>query len=86
MLVSKKLIHCIFFKNKEIHIKLSLLPFYFQYLNTTLKNNIFFGYNLINSSAFVRPSTCFDIMYKISFLIKTKHLFLLTLYVIYTKL
>lgn len=86
MLFSKKLIHYTFSKNEIIKFKISLLPFYLLYLNTTSKKTLFFGSNVTNYYNFVKPSCSFDIIYKLSFVIKTKHLFLLTIYIIYTKL
>lgn len=85
MLILKKYIH-LFWKQKLFQNNLILNPnslfiFYFKIqFNLIIFSNYFLNinYKLLHSSFFI--------IYKLFFLIKTKHLFLFTIYIIYTKL
>lgn len=85
MLLLKKYIH-LFWKKKLIQNNLlifsnSLYIFYFKtHFNLILFSNCFQNQN------YKKLQASFLIIYKLFFFIKTKHLFLFTIYLIYTKL
>lgn len=85
MLLLKKYIYLSWKKNYYT-FNIGLIPFFITFFYFNLKLNIIILSQHLNNKHFknIQPNYC--VIYKLYFLIKTKHLFLFTIYLIYTKL
>jgi len=85
MLISKKNIHYARALFKVINLKITTLPVYFIYAYVNQKHLINADYSVLNHSNFTILPLFFEIQYTLNFIIRTKHLFIFTIYTIYSK-
>ncbi len=77
-MLKKKIVHYIFLNIKKNLIYKNSITILIMYLKNT--------YLLLNTNFFFKPNMSYEEIYDLKFKIKTKYLFMFTIYIIYSKL